>query len=101
MAFSYALNTKAWGQCVYAIDDPSACQGLRSLKLDVVVVYGDESWLPVIRNAQPNCRILLVEPGTESTHADVRLSGEATASEIIEMLRVMCSRKRGPKMEAK
>ncbi len=97
MAFSYALNTKAWGQCVYAIDAPSACQVLRSSKLDVVVVYGDESWVPVIRKAQPDCRIMVLEHGTVSTHADVRLSVEASPGEIIAMLRILCARKRGPK----
>ena len=97
MAFSYALNTKAWGQCVYAIDAPSACEALRSLKVDVVVVYGDESWVPVIRKSQSDCRLLLIEAGPEATHADVRISMEATTGEIVEMLRILCARKRGPK----
>ena len=97
MALSYVLNTKSWGQCVYAIDTPSTREALRSLKVDVVVVYGDESWVPVIRKAQPDCRIMVLEHGTVSTHADVRLSVEASPGEIIEMLRILCARKRGPK----
>lgn len=101
MALAYALNTKSWSRCDYAIDTPSAREVLRGAKYDLAVIHGDDSWVQVIRKKQPECRILMVETTSETTHADVRLSGESSTGEIIEMMRIMCSRKRGPKMEAK
>ncbi len=97
---TFVLNTKLWCECRFATSQTETETLLRSHVFDAALILGVEPTIQTVLAAQPECKILFVQPpGTLLSHvcAEVVLDSDYRTEEIVEILRVLCARKRGPK----
>lgn len=98
LALSYVLNSKPWCACNAVTPERPLRDHLRRRHYDAALIFADVGAIPAIRAKHPGCRILIVGPADPTEgYADAQIRNPEGNAEIIEMLRILCARKRGPK----
>lgn len=97
---TFVLNTKKWCECRCSTSAQETEALLSAHIFDAAVVLGVPSRIDAIESTQSECKMLFVQtPGRpcRDVVADVVLDANYRTEEIVEILRVLCARKRGPK----
>ena len=97
---TFVLNTKYWCECRCSTSVNETEVLLGAHIFDAAVILGIAPHIHAIESTQSECKILFVRPpGRMLSHvcAEVVLDADYRTEEIVEILRVLCSRKRGPK----
>ncbi len=98
LALSCVLNSKPWCACSPVTPERPLRDHLRRRHYDAALIFGDAGAIPAIRAKHPGCHILLVGPEEPTEgYADAQIRNPEGNAEIIEMLRILSARKRGPK----
>lgn len=97
LALAYVLNSKGWCACSAVTAAKPLASHLRSTQFDAALIFGASDSIRMLRRRQRECRVMVVGAVPDAgCVADVQVLRVENNAEIIEMLRILTARKRGP-----